>query len=1500
MKGVITYFIKHEISGNILLFVLVLFGLISLNNMRSSFFPETPSRAIKIQAVYPGASPEEVEEGIVLKIEDELRGTTGVERVTSVSRENSGTVDVEVRRGSNTDLVLQDVKNAVDRISSFPVGMEPLVVYKVEAITLAMSVALHGQVPLGVLKAKAREMERDLLAIEGISKVTLGGFPEEEITVNLSEEALRAYELSFAQVMERVRASNLQVTGGTVKGEEEELLIRYNAKGYYADELRAIVLKAAPDGRLVRLSDVAEVRDSWAEIPQRSEYNGIPSVTVDVYNTNTEDILFITDTVRQYVQTFNLRNSELQAAVIQDSSVTLRQRIETLQTNGIQGIVLVLVLLAFFLHLRLAFWVALAIPISFAGMFILAGFFGVTINVISLFGMIIVIGILVDDGIIISENIYRHYEMGKPRIRASIDGTMEVLGSVTSAILTTMVAFSSFFFIEGRLGDFFSEMAFIVIATLLFSLIEGFLVLPAHVAHSKALDRSHRTNALLAATNRFMLWQRDRLYAPVLEFFLRNKALGMAIPVALLVASLGLVKGGFVKTTFFPYIERDEISINLAMPSGTRESITKGWLDHLELSVWAANEQLKAAREDGKDVVLAVDKRLGGAGGHTGSLSVRLLDTEQRQQSVLEVTEAIRRATGPVPEAEQLTFGSYSAFGKPVAIGLRGPNLDELRAATEELKAELNNLTELKDVTDNDQTGQREVHLKLRDQAYLLGFTPQDILAQVRQGFFGGEVQRIQRGLDEVKVWVRYDERNRTYLEQLADMRIRTPDGRSYPLAELADFSLERGALSIYHTDGQREILIEADVASSKTSVIDLIGAIEQDILPPVLARHPSVRYGLEGQVREQAKSARSMQTVMPVVLILMLTLIMLTFRSFLQTLAVLLLLPFSYMGVIWGHYLHDKPISFFSVLGIIALVGIMVNDALVFVGAYNNNLQDGRGFRKALFEAGLSRFRPIILTSVTTIAGLAPLILNKSFQAQFLIPMAVSVAYGLIVATTLNLILLPVLLAVFNDLQRFAIWFWNDRKVSPESVEPAIQELAWQPSEAPVPVEGARGVDSGVVGSLLLFLGLGLLGGGGAVLAQAPADTLSLDQALAEAMQQNPALQRIALSREAAANLAHPGVAGLLPELSAGAGYTYGLNSATLEFADASIPPIDQTGAASELTTAQLSLQYTLQGLSPFRELDRLQAQAELAGVELEAALEETAVQVVAAYFGQVRAAQNLEAVQDLVQISAERYERAALRDALGSGSGLAVLQARVALNSDSAMLLDAQLALEDAQRTLNLVMGRPPGGSALVSRQVLLNADMDETALRQGMTSNNSTLKAAALAGKVSLLDWQVARSGFWPLLSLQAGYGYTLSVQEAGFIRSNRNLGFTAGAQLSIPLYTGGTRRIAAQNAELAYRSRLLEEEDLRRQMEAAFEQAWSSYRNALRLVQLQDAAVRTASDNLNRSRERLESGTLDATAFREAQLQYLEARNGWNNARFNAKLAEVEVLRLAGAL
>ncbi|MDP2069663.1 MAG: efflux RND transporter permease subunit [Lutibacter sp.] len=1051
MRNIITYFIKFPVAVNIFILAFIGFGLAGALSMKSSFFPLVESRNISINLTYPGASPEEMEEGIVLKIEDNLKGIVGIDRVTSVSRENSASINIEIVKGKNIDVVLSDVKNAVDRVPSFPSGMEPPIIAKIENIRPTISFTISGEnISLATLKQYARNIENELRTIDGISQVRLSGFPEQEIEIAVRQNDLLAYNLSFEEVANAVSKSNLLISGGNIKTDEEDYLIRARNKNYFGNEFVNLVVRADASGNIIRLSDIADVTDTWSENPDRLYFNGKKSIDITVSNTNSEDLLSTAESVNKYIEKFNQQHDTVQLDVSSDNSTTLNQRTELLVKNAVMGIILVLFFLALFLNVRLALWVAVGIPISFFGMFIFAAYFGVTINVLSLFGMIIVIGILVDDGIVIGENIYHHYEKGKTPIRAAIDGTLEVIPPVVSAILTTVIAFSTFFFLDGRMGDNFSEVAVIVILTLLVSLIEALIILPAHIAHSKALERKekqrNKINHFFYQINQKaevgLFYVRDNFYAPFLKFFLRNKALGFALPISLLIISIGGIQGGIVRTSFFPSVASDRVSIDLKMLEGTNEKITDSIISEIEKVAWEVNEEFTGKQVSGEAVIQNIIKRIG-PGSANGSLTINLLPGEARDFSSPEITNAIRDKVGKVNGVESLTFGSGGNFGgSPVAVSLLSNNIQELKAAKEELKAVLSNNAMLKDISDNDPAGIKEVRIKLKENAHLLGLNLQMVMSQVRSGFFGLQTQRFQRGQDEIKVWVRYKKEDRSSLKNLDDMWITTPTNQKVPFSEIASYEIERGDVLINHLNSKREIQVTADTKSPTESATDILDDIKTNVMPEISSKYPTVSAMYEGQNREAQKTITSVKKVGLIILALIYIVIAFTFRSYEQPILLILLIPFSLIGVVWGHWLHDFPINILSWLGIIALIGIMVNDGLVLIEKFNGYLKAGMKYDDALIQAGISRFRAILLTTLTTVAGLAPLLLEKSRQAQFLKPMAISISYGMLIATVLTLVMLPLLLSVSNSIKVFIKWMRTGEKVTKEEVERAIIEL--------------------------------------------------------------------------------------------------------------------------------------------------------------------------------------------------------------------------------------------------------------------------------------------------------------------------------------------------------------------------------------------------------------------------------------------------------------------------
>ncbi len=1064
MRKLIAYFIKHSVAVNVLVIAFLIFGGVGAYKLNSSYFPLVDSKNISINVTYPGASPQEVEEGIILKIEDNLKGLNGVDRVTSTSRENSGNINVEIEKGKNIDFMLLEVKNAVDRVPTFPVGMEPLIVSKLEALRPTITFSISGNnIPLATLKQIGRQVENDLRGIDGISQIQITGYPEEEIEIAINETTLLAYNLSFAEVSQAVNESSLITTGGTIKTSTEEYLIRANSRSYYANELSNLIVKSDPSGRIIRLKDIAEVQDKFSETPNANYFNGNLSINITITSTNTEDLITSADKAKEYINDFNQKYDNVEINIIRDLSITLVERTNLLTENAIIGMILVLMFLSLFLNTRLAFWVAFGLPIAFLGMFMLAGYFNVTINVLSLFGMIIVIGILVDDGIVIAENIYQHYEKGKTPEQAAIDGVMEVLPAIVSAILTTILAFAIFLFLDGGIGDFFGEVSVVVILTLVVSLVEALIILPAHLAHSKALRKQNNTpkSGLAGAFQKIfsklryinklgdaiMRWLRDTLYSPSLRFALQHKFFTFSIFVVFLILTYGSFGGGIIRGAFFPQIASDQVRISLNMPNGTNEKVTDSIISLIEQRAIEVTDQISEEYfgSDGeKQLVKNIIKNVG-PGSSSASLSINLLEGEERPNEITSrlVTNRIQERVGLIFGVESLVFGSGGNFGgSPVSISFLGNNITELKAVKTALKKRLENNVLLKDVTDNDPAGIKEIRIKLNETAYALGLNLRTVMTQVRAGFFGSQAQRFQRGQDEIRVWIRYNRENRSSIKSLDNMRILIPNGDRVPLKEIASYEIARGDVAINHLEGRREIQVSADIKDpKKTSSTDIMDEIENEIMPEILAKYPTVTPSFEGQNREFSKLNDSLKPVGLIVLLLIYIVIAFTFRSYSQPLLLLFLIPLSLPAVAWGHWIHDFPVNILSMLGIIALIGIMVNDGLVLIGKFNNNLREGMAYDNALYEAGRARFRAIFLTSITTVAGLAPLIFEESRQAQFLIPMAISIAYGIGFATVLTLIVLPIFLAFSNSVKTTAKWLWTGNKITKEEVERVTRE---------------------------------------------------------------------------------------------------------------------------------------------------------------------------------------------------------------------------------------------------------------------------------------------------------------------------------------------------------------------------------------------------------------------------------------------------------------------------
>lgn len=1046
MKKLVEIFVRFPFYANLILMFLIVVGGISLYSMKKSFFPERESHYLSVRVFYPGASPVEMEEGVTSRIEEAVRAIPGIYEINSVSSENSSSVTIEIEPSYDIDEALIEVKNAVDGISALPSAAERPIVSKSRTTSPAARLLVTGDVDLMTLKSYAQQVEEDFLASGLMSQVSITGYPALEISVEANEEDLLRYGFTFNEIQSAIAQNNRDVSGGQIRSKDEELLIRLRSRSADPNKIGNIILRANPDGSVIRIRDIATVKKQFSDVPNKALEDGNPLISISVMKLITEDLNDIDKYVKEYVADFNEKNQGVELKLSRSYLDILKTRLDLLYTNGGQGLLLVVIILGLMLSTRLSLWVAWGIPASFLGMFIIVSAMGVTINMMSLFGMILVIGILVDDGIVIGENIFQHFERGKGPMRAAVDGTVEVIPAVTASVSTTIVAFSPLIFITGRM-EMMYEMALIVIFSLAVSLIEAFFVLPAHLGNKHVLNRkvlNAKATGIRKYTENFFTWLRDYAYDRVIKLVIEWRYIVIGIPVAMLVITLGLIGGQFIKTTFFPRMEFDSFNINIAFTPGSGENQTMQYLERFDSIVWVVNEELMEEYNDSVDIIENSIIILGSAfnrqesGAHTGSVDVSPRNSEETGISSFEIIQKIRQKVGPLPEAEKYTIGARSRFGDPVSIGLLSRNIQELEAGRDYLMGRLLEYPQLKDVVNSNAMGKQEILLQLKPQAYMLGLNEGFIANQVRQAFYGGQAQRLQVGRDELRIWVRYPAEGRERLGQLEKMKIVTPKGE-YPLTELVDYEMKRGPVNINRYNGKREIRVNADMVDPDASVTEVLELVSAEVIPELKVLYPGISVEFQGQQKESQRNMGDLMFLFPMAFLAIIFILMINFKSFEQPIIILIMIPISVLGAVWGHGIHGKPLSILSLWGIVALTGVIVNDAVVFLAKYNLLITEGKKVKEAILIAGKSRLRPIILTTLTTSFGLYPLILEKSFQAQFLIPMAISLVYGVAFGTMFILLFFPALIMVLNDFRRVIREQWHGKKFEPEHVE-----IAW------------------------------------------------------------------------------------------------------------------------------------------------------------------------------------------------------------------------------------------------------------------------------------------------------------------------------------------------------------------------------------------------------------------------------------------------------------------------
>ena len=1037
MNKIIGFFIKYPFWTYVFMWVTLLVGLTAYNSTKRSLFPERKIKDIYVDVVYPGASPEEMEESVTNKIEDNLRGIVGIDEILSTSSENLAKVHVITTNRADVDEVLTDVKNAVDQINSFPSGAENPRVYKSKPLGSAMFLTLTGEKNPIRLKEVAERIYDDFLGTGFMSQVIVAGLADPEIAIELKEEALEKYQLTLNDINTKVRTYNRDLTIGSIKSIQQEYFLRFKNKSVEVKDLKLIPITTF-NGAEILLGDVAHISYQVPSDQPRAVFNGETCVNINVFKLPEEDIIEITDYLSAYVKEFNVQNSSYQLHILRDASESVKGRINLLLKNGIIGLVLVVVVLGIFLNFRLSFWVALGIPISFFGMFIVTSFLDITINQISLFGMILVIGILVDDGIVISENIYTKLQEGMNPKDAAIKGTMEVFPAVFTSVLTTILVFSTFFFIDGNIGDIIPEMGLVVMACLGYSLLEATLILPSHLNSKKIISQPRK---IKRAINKGVDTLRNNWYQKYLRFALEWRWASLAFSIFIVAIGFIFFLSDKIGKSFFPALDSNIINVEVAYYPGQSSWETEKYLSVINKEIIEITDSVYSK----KSPILSTRYTVGASsiakGNHAGTVEIRLRRSEDRDQHNSEISKLIREELNLSTRVPRSTVGGRISFGKPISYRLVSKNKDQLIKAKTYFLSTLNGFNQVTDITDSDESGAKEIEFQLSDKAINLGFTPDDIVNELRRRFFGTEIQKLQKRSKEVKVWVRLDQEQRNQLFSLQNVKIKKGDF-IIPLTELASWNYTSASTSIKHYNGAKEVLIEGSNASPTLPMAPIITEIDEIIIPETMRQFPEVRFELGGQAKSQKKFNSSAITLTGLILMVIYFIIALTFRSWAQPIIVILMIIPSVAGAFIGHYIEDTFVVIMSYLGCIALVGIIVNDAVVFIDKFNQNIRSGINLIDALVDAGSSRFRAIILTSITTMAGLYPMVFENSTQAQFLIPMAITVTYGVFFGTLMILLFLPVFLACLNDFRRVIHWIWNGEWIEGAELEPSKKEL--------------------------------------------------------------------------------------------------------------------------------------------------------------------------------------------------------------------------------------------------------------------------------------------------------------------------------------------------------------------------------------------------------------------------------------------------------------------------
>ena len=1023
--GPIAWMTHNRITPNLLMLIFLVGGFFMATRVKQEVFPEFDLGLVSIMVAYPGSSPEEVEQGIILVIEEAIRGLDGIKEITATAAEGMGMVRAELEEGADDQRIYQDIKQEIDRIITFPLDAEEPEVSLIIIRREVLRSQLYGDASEWVLRELAEQVRDRLLQDPQITQVDLGGARRYEVAIEIDQHVLRTYGLTLTQVAQRVRATSIEIPGGTLETQGGDILLRVSERRDWAKEFATIPLITTAEGSVLFLGDVAQIKDTFEERDRYATYNGKRAISLEVYRVGGQTPIGVSDAVRSAMAEIEKDLPPgINWMINRDRSDIYRQRLELLLKNAFLGLTLVVVLLGLFLEFRLAFWVTMGIPISFLGCFLFLPMFDVTINMISMFAFIIALGIVVDDAIVVGENIYEYRHQGMSSLRAGIQGARDVLLPVTFSILTNIVAFLPLCFVPGVMGKIWRVIPIVVITVFSISWIEALLILPCHLAHGqKKSTRPGLLGMLQQSLSRGLRGFINKGYMPFLDLCIRFRLVTVAVSLAVLIVILGYVFSGRIGIILMPRVESDVSFVTATLPYGSPISKVEKVCRQL---VEAAEQTTEAngGEELAKGILALIDENV-------VEVAVYLTDADVRPISTTEVTKLWRQRVGAIPGLESLRFEADRGGpggGAALTVELTHRNIDVLDQASEALAVMLADFSNVKDIDDGYTTGKRQLDYSLTDEGHSLGLTQQTLARQLRNAFYGAEAVRQQRGRNEIRVKVRLPREQRVRQYDLEELLIRTPQGTDVPLAQIARVERGRAYTTITRRNGRRTVTVTANVEPmSQTSQVQ--ATLETEVLPELARRFPGLSYGWEGRQQDMMESMTSLFNGLILALFTIYALLAVPFRSYYQPIVVMIAIPFGIVGAVIGHIIMGYAVSLMSMMGIVALCGVVVNDSLVLIDYANRRRRDGASPMKAIHQAGGRRFRPILLTTLTTFGGLAPMIFETSRQARFMIPMAISLGFGILFATSITLVIVPCLYLMAEDVRGFFRWLLPERQ---------------------------------------------------------------------------------------------------------------------------------------------------------------------------------------------------------------------------------------------------------------------------------------------------------------------------------------------------------------------------------------------------------------------------------------------------------------------------------------